>query len=229
MTQQVLLSMVLEIFIILLNSLTINNYSVEDSFEAAKRINTILPELFNEAYKLISFDVTSLFTNVPLKRAVSIILKRTYDDEVIPTTLRKHTMKKLILDASTKTVFSFNSKFYKHIDALSIGSLLGPVLTSIIMTELETTIVKEVVDQSLVKLYIRYVDDTILLVKDKDIDYIDKRLNSFDKNIKFTIETFPDGNIYLLDIKVDKNHTDIYIKILIRHNTQASTVKYARV
>ena len=121
-------------------------------------------------------------------------------------------MKKLILDASTKTVFSFNSKFYKQIDAVSMGSLLGPVLASIIMTELESTVVKEVVDQSLAKLYIRYVDDTILLVKDKDIDYIDKRLNSFDKNIKFTIETFPDGNIYLLDIKVDKNHTDIYYK-----------------
>ena len=121
-------------------------------------------------------------------------------------------MKKLILDASTKTVFSFNSKFYKQIDAVSMGSLLGPVLASIIMTDLESTVVKEVVDQSLAKLYIRYVDDTILLVKDKDIDYIDKRLNSFDKNIKFTIETFPDGNIYLLDIKVDKNHTDIYYK-----------------
>ena len=58
----------------------------------------------------------------------------------------------------------------------------------------------------------RYVDNKLVLVKDKDIDYIYKRSNSFDKNIKFTVDTFPDGNVHFLDIKVDKNHTDIYYK-----------------
>ena len=63
----------------------------------------------------------------------------------------------------------------------------------------------------------RYVDDTLLLVKDKDIkytkdNYIHKCLNFFYKNIEFTVDTFPDGNVHFLDIKVDKNHTDIYYK-----------------
>ena len=173
-------------------------------FEAAKRIKAIPPKLFNEGYKFISFDVASLFTNVPLKRI--------YVDKVIPTTLRKRVMKKFILDACTKTVFSFNNKFYKQIDAVFMGSPLGPVLANIIMTKLESTTVKELVDKSLVKLYMRYVDDTLLLAKDKDINYIQKLLNSFDKNIKFTVDTFPDGKVHFLDIKVDKNHTDIYYK-----------------
>ena len=51
-----------------------------------------------------------------------------------------------------------------------MGSPLGPKLANIIMTELESTVVKELVDKSLVKLYMRYVDDTLLLVKDKDIN-----------------------------------------------------------
>ena len=67
------------------NPLTINNYSIEDSFEAAKRIKAIPPELFNKGYKFISFDTTSLFPNVPLKRTVNIILKRIYVDKVIST------------------------------------------------------------------------------------------------------------------------------------------------
>ena len=71
----------------LLNPLAINNYSVKDSFEAAKHIQAIPPEPFNQRYKFISFDVTSLFTNDPLKRTVSIILKQIYIDNVIPTTL----------------------------------------------------------------------------------------------------------------------------------------------
>ena len=37
-------------------------------------------------------------------------------------------MKKLILDACTKTVFNFNSKFEKQIDGVFRGLPLGPVL-----------------------------------------------------------------------------------------------------
>ena len=46
----------------LLNSVIINNYSVKDSFEAAKCIQSIHHKLFNQGYKFISFDMTSMFT-----------------------------------------------------------------------------------------------------------------------------------------------------------------------
>ena len=74
------------------------------------------------------------------------------DDKVVPTTLRKRTMKKLILDACTKTVFSFNSKFYKQVDGVSMDSPLGLALANIIITELESKIVKILGDKSFVKL-----------------------------------------------------------------------------
>ena len=99
-------------------------------------------------------------------------------------------MKKLIIDSCTKTAFSFNNKIYKQVDGVSIGSLLGPVLVNIIITELEKIIVKDLVDRYLIKVYMRYVDDILLLVKEKDIKLIHERLNSFDKNIKFTIDNF---------------------------------------
>ena len=41
-----------------------------------------------------------------------------------------------------------------------MGSPLGPVLANIIMTELEKIIVKDLVDKSLIKVYMRHVDDT---------------------------------------------------------------------
>ena len=85
----------------LLNTVTINHYSVNDHFEEAKSIQAIATELFNQGYKFISSDVISFFTNVRLKRTVKIILKRIFVDEA---TLRKRKMKKLILDAFTKTV-----------------------------------------------------------------------------------------------------------------------------
>ena len=53
---------------------------------------------------------------------------------------------------------------------------------------------------------------SLLLVKDKDINHIHKRLKSFGKNIKFTVFTFPNGNVHFLDIKVNENHTATYYK-----------------
>ena len=146
----------------LLHPLTENNFTVKDSFDAANKIQAIPSEILDEGCRFVSFDVTSLFTNVPLKRTSKIILKRIYEDKVIHTTLRKRAMKKLIIDSCTKTAFSFNKKIYKQIDGVRMGSPLGPVLANIIVTELGKIILKDLVDKHL------YVDDTLLLVKEKD-------------------------------------------------------------
>ena len=53
-----------------------------------------------------------------------------------------------------------------------MGSSLGPVLANIILTELENIIVKKLVDEDIIKFYIRYVDDTLLLMKREDIDRV---------------------------------------------------------
>ena len=71
----------------------------------------------------------------------------------------------------------------------------------------------------------RCVNNSLLLVKNKDVNHILKCLNSFDKNIKFTNDTFSDGNKHFLDIKADKIRLIFTIKIPKQNNTQASTVK----
>ena len=76
-------------------------------------------------------------------------------------------MKKLI-----KTAFSCNNKLFKQIDGVSMGSSLGPVLANIIMTELEKIVVFDLINSGLIKFYITYVDDTILLAKENDVDNI---------------------------------------------------------
>ena len=82
----------------LLNPLTLKKYSLKDSFEAVDIIQTKPQELFSEGYNYISFDVVSLFTNVPLDKTIRIILNHVYEEKVLITTLKKRTMKKLILD-----------------------------------------------------------------------------------------------------------------------------------
>ena len=197
----------------LLQPLTINDYSLKDSFEAAERINLIPKELLNDGYKLISFDVVSLFTNVPLLYTVNIILDRIFNDNLINTNLSKRTLKKLILDSCRKTIFSFNGKLYKQVDGVSMGSSLGPVLANIIMTELESRIIKPLIDKGIIKFYCRYVDDTLVLIKPENIDYVHNLINNFHPNLKFIVDTFKDSSIHFLDLLIlDNLDIDIYRK-----------------
>ena len=199
----------------LLNPLTQNEFSLKDTFDAAERIRNIPRELLNDnEYTLISLDVVSLFTNVPLKRTVNIILKRVYEEKLIDTSLKKSTLKKLILDTCQKTAFLYNGQIYEQRDGVSMGASLGPVLANIIMTECEKIVVQKLIAQNKIKFYVRYVDDTLLLVKRTDIEYILKKFNAFDKtkNLRFTVDRFENCNPHFLDLEICPDGLSIFRK-----------------
>ena len=83
-----------------------------------------------------------------------------------------------------------------------MGSSLGPVLANIILTEFENVILKLLIETSVRRFYCRYIDDTLVMIKKDKIQYVLNSFNSFDKNLRFTINTFDDGNIHFLDIKI---------------------------
>ena len=153
--------------------MTQNEYSLRDSFDAANRINHILPLVQeNEEYMFVTLDVVSLFTNIPLCKTVNISLKRVYSEKLINTSLSKCSLKKLTLDTCQKMVLSFNNKLYEQVDGVSMGGSLGPVLANIIMTECEKVIVDKLMKEKVVMFYTRYVGDTLLIIKKRDINYV---------------------------------------------------------
>ena len=56
------------------------------------------------------------------------------------------------------------------------------------MRELEKDIIQKLIDKQLVKFCIRYVNDTLLTIKNEDIDLILKELSSLNINIQFAVE-----------------------------------------
>ena len=73
----------------LLNLLSINEFTLKDSLDAVIEIKNIPPHLFEDGYNYVFFDVESLFTNVPIKRTIDIMVKRIYIDKFISTNLKK--------------------------------------------------------------------------------------------------------------------------------------------
>ena len=73
---------------------------------------------------LVSFDVVSLFTNVPLSKTIDLITNCLYVNENannIP--LPKEVFRKLTY-VTTQGIFMHNGKFYKQLHGISMGSPL---------------------------------------------------------------------------------------------------------
>ena len=111
-----------------------------------------------------------------------------------------------------KDCFFLNGKIYKQIDGVSMGSSLGPVLANIIMRQMESEVVKPLETKGVIKQCMRYVDDTLLLIKPENIETVLRKFNSFHNNLHFTVDTFDGGDIHFLDIKIEGIETDIYHK-----------------
>jgi hypothetical protein len=93
-----------------------------------------------------------------------------------------------------------------------MGSSLGPVLANIILSEFEKLIVSDLIESGIIKFNSRYGDDTLVLIKPSNIPIALDKFNSFDKNLKFTVDTFSDNAIHFLDILILSDNTDVYYK-----------------
>ena len=92
-----------------------------------------------------------------------------------------------------------------------MGGSVGPVLANIIMKECE-----KVID----KLYIRYVEDTLLVIRKKDIDIVVNKFSSFNKNKKFAVDPFENCVSHFLDTEFVAMDSVYFTKIPKLVNTQ---------
>ena len=101
---------------------------------------------------------------------------------------------------------------YEQLDGVSMGGSLGPVLANIIMTECEKVIVDKLIEDGIIKFYIRYVDDTLLVIKRTDISCVLNKFSSFDYNLKVTLDSFENCFPSFLNIEICPNGLGIYHK-----------------
>ena len=113
-------------------------------------------------FTMVSFDVKSLFTSVPLTETIDIILDRVYNRKEISTALTKNEIKKLLTLCTKNVHFTLNNEIYVQNDGVAIGPPLGPILTNVFMVELDNTLVPRL--RQHIKEWRRYVDDTFAYV-----------------------------------------------------------------
>ena len=78
---------------------------------------------------LISFDVTSLFTNIPMSEAIDIATNLIFENNP-DIKFTKHELHKLFRIATSETYFTFNGSIFDQIDGVAMGSPLASVLAN---------------------------------------------------------------------------------------------------
>ena len=61
---------------------------------------------FRDEYTFVSFYIWSLFTNIPLKKIIKIIWNRVYSEKKDSPALMQRSLKKLLLDTSSRSFFN---------------------------------------------------------------------------------------------------------------------------
>ena len=195
----------------ILRPISINQYTIKDSFSFA---DWTKQHRYNGGI-MCSFDVKSLFTNVPLDETIQICLDKLYTHPK-PPTLPRAVLKKLLEFATKKSHFLFDGKYYDQIDGVAMGSPLGPVLANIFMCNFEEKWVMTGNIQP--SIWFRYVDDTFTMFDNKiTANQFLQYLNSCHNNIKFTIEFEENDQIPFLDVLIKhseqrKLSTSVYRK-----------------
>ena len=87
-------------------------------------------------YQMVSFDVKSLFTNVPLDRTIDTVLRRIYDKHELQMSIARSPMKELLILCTKNVHFTLDNVIKVQNNGMAMGSPLGPVLSDIFMVEL---------------------------------------------------------------------------------------------
>ena len=161
---------------------------------------------------MISFDVKSLFTNIPLNKTINICLDRLYRrDPGIRPSIPEDTLKKLLELCVCDNTFVFNGKVYQQVDGVAMGSSLGPLLANIYMAHLEEEFYFNESRDFSPTFYRRYVDDTFCLFKKLEhADQFMSFINTVDPSIQFDMELEVNSQLPFLDTVVKRNNNNVF-------------------
>ena len=198
-----------------LKPLLLNQYTVTDTFDFTNENNQLK---INNGEILVSYDVSSLFTNVPLDETIEIMDNRAFTNNWFNTThnldLTRTDLLDLLSVATKGQLFQFNGALYKQTDGVALGSPLGPLLANVFMSSIEDTLERQ---GKLPSFYCRYVDDTLTVMPDlATATTFLHTLNSAHTSVKFTMEVEKNCKLPFFGTKL-LNHaprieTEIYVK-----------------
>ena len=162
-----------------------NEYAIQNS---AAMVKDLGETTLQDTDVLVSFDVTALFTKVPVDKSLDIIFDKLEADENLSTRtqLTPAQIRDLLSICLKTTYFQYDGVIYTQIEGAAMGSPVSPIVANLFMEWFETHAINTFPYE--LTFWRRYVDDTIVALCDSLVDELTTHINSIEPAIQFTRE-----------------------------------------
>ena len=121
-----------------LKPLTKNEFIISDTQQFPSMLNNI--SLFEDEED-ISYDVESLFTNIPIKGTIDFIYDEIYNRKKLKPICKQSIFKKLLYKLTRECTFRVTGRLRKHVDGVAMGGTLSVTLSDCFMNKMEKDVV----------------------------------------------------------------------------------------
>ncbi|XP_072050059.1 uncharacterized protein [Amphiura filiformis] len=194
-------------------------------------VNRIKDITLSEGETITSYDVTALFTCIPPDFALKVVKECLNNDTTLieRTNLNVDQIVELVSICLNTTYFSYQGKFYKQ-HGVAMGSPVSPIVVNLCMESFEQQVLQSYPGVK-PRLWLRFVDDTFVIIERTELEGFFQHINKLDDKIKFTQESCKDDTLAFLDclisVKSDGSltsnvyrkptHTDHYLQFGSHH------------
>ena len=204
--------------------------STQDFVEQVRHLTLVPGEC------LSSYDVSALFSSVPIDPALKIIKDLLVKDPNLKdrTVIGIDDIILLLEFCLKNTYFSIQGWFFQQVEGVAMGSPVSPIVANLCMEFLEQKSLSTAPHSP--RFWCKFVDDTFVIHKEVNKQGFLQHINSVDPAIKFTVvDNNEDGSIPFLDtiVKPEESgslsitvyrkstHTDQYLQWDSHHNLSA--------
>jgi hypothetical protein len=142
-----------------LKPISINEFTVSDPLRFSEELRK---KEIVDGEILVSYDVYSLFSNVPVDETIEILVEKAFHKEWFNykynLALKESDLRALLNIAVKNQLFQLDGKLYEQTDGVAMGSPLGPLMANTFMCSIEEKLVN---NMDMPSFYHRFVDDTI--------------------------------------------------------------------
>lgn len=201
-----------------------SDYSINNSSEFINKTKNLL---LNKNNVMVSFDVKSLFTSIPILELKNII-NNNLETQTSP--YKSDEMRLLINTCLDQNYFRFNNKFYVQKEGLAMGSPSSPLFSEIYMKDFEEKLFTNNNNfiRNNIKFWCRYVDDIFCIWNGtfRQLDTFLIFLNSLNNKIQFTMEKEENGSINFLDLTTKIENCKLKYSIYRKPTTTDSIIPF---
>lgn len=147
---------------------------------------------------IMSADVESLYTNIDVPSGITYVcgLLLTHDMPKSEVDL----VKKLLYWVFNNNYFKFNDVHYKQKRGIAMGSPIAPSFANLVLIYLERF---KILSDVCIFTYFRFIDDTFVLLEEKNLEYVQGVFQKLNKHLKWTFVKGKSVPILDLLVKID--------------------------